>query len=61
VKVLKSEAGGVWVTGLPEVATVITVGQEMVVAGEVVDVVYEAPEATRDVPLATTVSEVQGS
>ena len=45
VKVIKNDPRGVWVTGLPEIATVITVGQEMVVAGESVEVTFEAPEA----------------
>ena len=45
VTVIKNDPKGVWVTGLPEVATVITVGQEMVVAGESVDVTFEAPDA----------------
>ncbi len=44
VQVIKNDPDGVWVTGLPEVATVITVGQETVVAGEPVEVVYDAPE-----------------
>ena len=44
VQVIKNDPDGVWVTGLPEVATVITVGQETVVAGETVEVVYETPE-----------------
>ena len=34
---------GVWVTGLPDVATIITVGQELVVHGEVVDAVLSDP------------------
>ena len=55
VKVIKNDPKGVWVTGLPEVATVITVGQEMVVAGESVDVTFEAP----DVPDAVSPAGAQ--
>ena len=54
VKVIKNDPKGVWIIGLPEVATVITVGQEMVVAGESVEVTFEAP----DVPDAVPVSPV---
>lgn len=49
VTVIKDDALGVWVTGLPEAATVITVGQELVVAGDSVDITYE-PEAEPAVP-----------
>ena len=38
----RDEADGVWVSGLPDVATLITVGQELVVPGELVEVDYEA-------------------
>ncbi len=41
VEIVHEEQGGVWVTGLPEVATIITVGQELVVAGQDVDPVFE--------------------
>ena len=41
VKIVRTDIDGVWVSGLPDVATVITVGQEMVVPGEVVEVSYE--------------------
>jgi ABC-type cobalamin transport system permease subunit len=49
VNVIKDDSLGVWVTGLPEAATVITVGQELVVAGDSVDITYE-PEAEPVVP-----------
>ena len=42
VQIIDDEAGGVWLTGLPERATVITVGQELVVPGELVEVEYES-------------------
>jgi multidrug efflux system membrane fusion protein len=53
VTIVDEDANGVWVTGLPEVATVITVGQEMVVDGERVDVEFEnaaMPVATPATP-----------
>ena len=37
IKIITEGPDGVWVTGLPNQTTVITVGQEMVVAGERVD------------------------
>lgn len=41
VQIVADDADGVWVTGLPEYTTLITVGQEFVTAGERVDVVLE--------------------
>ncbi len=52
VSIVRDEADGVWVAGLPEVATLITVGQELVVPGERVEVDFEAsgdmPASARD-------------
>lgn len=45
VTIIREAPDGVWVSGLPNVATVITVGQELVVAGEMVEVDFE-PAAT---------------
>jgi len=42
VQIISDDAGSVWVAGLPEVATLVTVGQELVVPGERVDVTFEA-------------------
>jgi multidrug efflux system membrane fusion protein len=42
VEIVRDEVDGVWVSGLPDIATLITVGQELVVPGELVDVDYEA-------------------
>ena len=50
VQIVKDNSRGVWVTGLPEVATIITVGQELVVAGEKVEVTYEASEMPAAAP-----------
>lgn len=41
VEIVGDDDDGAWVTGLPDVARVITVGQELVVAGDEVDAVYE--------------------
>ncbi|GIS18312.1 MAG: hypothetical protein CM15mP120_02280 [Pseudomonadota bacterium] len=37
VQIISEDPDGVWVTGLPNETNLITVGQEMVVAGERVD------------------------
>lgn len=42
VEILKETAGGLWVRGLPDPATVITVGQELVTPGESVEPTFEA-------------------
>ena len=44
VDVLSDSSDGVWVTGLPNRATVIVVGQELVTAGERVDPVFMGQE-----------------
>jgi len=41
VKIISDGADGVWVTGLPKQATIITVGQEYVAAGEQVKTVVD--------------------
>lgn len=47
IEVLADDVDGVWVTGLPNLARVITVGQELVSAGERVDPIFaEGSEAT---------------
>lgn len=52
VRIVRDEPDGVWVAGLPEVATLITVGQELVVPGQLVEVDFEAsgemPASTGD-------------
>ena len=45
VSVLEDSNDGVWVGGLPEKATIITVGQEFVLDGQTVDVTMENDEA----------------
>ncbi|MFW6093733.1 MAG: efflux RND transporter periplasmic adaptor subunit [Pseudomonadota bacterium] len=41
VEIVDEDAHGAWVTGLPEVMTLITVGQELVVPGQEVEPVFE--------------------
>lgn len=52
VRIVRDAPDGVWVSGLPEVATLITVGQELVVPGETVEIDFEAsgemPASVRD-------------
>ena len=52
VRIVRDEPDGVWVSGLPDVATLITVGQELVVSGETVEIDFEAsgemPASVRD-------------
>jgi multidrug efflux system membrane fusion protein len=58
VEVLRDEAGGVWVTGLPDPATVITVGQELVVPGQQVEATFEAGSSMpASAPAAPATSE----
>ena len=49
VEIVRESASGVWVSGLPPVATLITVGQELVVPGEFVEVDFEP---AREMPAA---------
>ncbi len=41
IDIISDDDNGVWVTGLPEVATIITVGQELVVPGEEIEATHE--------------------
>lgn len=51
VQVMEDGPEGVWVTGLPASTRLITVGQEFVVAGQLVDPVYgDASTAQLDMP-----------
>lgn len=49
VEIIREDKSGVWVSGLPPVATLITVGQELVVPGEFVEVDFEP---AREMPAA---------
>jgi multidrug efflux system membrane fusion protein len=46
VTLLDNDRDGVWVAGLPETVTVITVGQDYVKAGEIVEPVFETASKT---------------
>jgi multidrug efflux system membrane fusion protein len=41
VEIIAEDEDGVWVTGLPNVSNVITVGQELVAPGERVDPIFQ--------------------
>ena len=41
ISIVTEEEDGAWVTGLPDIATLITVGQNFVVPDEIVEVVFE--------------------
>ncbi len=41
VEILQQDRDGIWLSGLPDRATIITTGQELVVPGELVDPVFE--------------------
>jgi multidrug efflux system membrane fusion protein len=42
VNIIKDEVDGIWVTGLPDVAKIVVVGQQLVVAGETVAPTHDA-------------------
>jgi len=46
VDVVAEDEKGIWVSGLPYKTDIITVGQELVVAGERVSITYEDSETT---------------
>jgi multidrug efflux system membrane fusion protein len=61
VKILNDDGGSVWISGLPETATLITVGQELVVPRQQVDAVFEtSPVVPAITPGTTTDREVAG-
>jgi multidrug efflux system membrane fusion protein len=61
VKILNDEGGSVWISGLPETATLITVGQELVVPRQQVDAVFEtSPEVPAVAPATSSDREVAG-
>ena len=53
VDILSDAADGVWVRGLPAVTTLITVGQELVVAGQRVDVQFQRERPLDSSPRAS--------
>ena len=54
VQIVREDLDGVWVSGLPEMTTLITVGQELVVPGETVEVDFEP---SVEMPAAAPTSE----
>ncbi len=57
VTILAEEGGAVWVSGLPEIVNLITVGQELVVPGQRVDADYERGS---EMPAATEGAQTPG-
>lgn len=47
VRILGNEDGAIWVSGLPETVTIITVGQEYVSVGETVTPVFETADNSK--------------
>ena len=45
VRIIADTPDGIWLTGLPETTTLITVGQEFVLTGQSVEPVYESEGA----------------
>ena len=43
IEIVRDDVDGVWVAGLPEIATLITLGQELVAPGQKVEVEFEPP------------------
>lgn len=65
IHIVRDDVDGVWVTGLPEVATLITVGQELVVPGQEVELSFEPAgdmpaKATDDAPNRPSSSQAAG-
>lgn len=48
VEIVRAQTDGIWVTGLPDNADIITVGQGFVNAGDVVDPRIQMPDATAE-------------
>ncbi|SOH93238.1 membrane fusion protein, multidrug efflux system [Monaibacterium marinum] len=48
VEIVRAQTDGIWISGLPDSATIITIGQGFVSAGEVVDPRDEAAIAAQD-------------
>ncbi len=60
VDILSDAADGVWVRGLPPVTTLITVGQELVVAGQRVDVEFQRERRLDSSPRASVAHDAVG-
>ena len=44
VEILEDTTEGIWISGLPEVAKIITIGQEYVYQGQTVNVIESEPQ-----------------
>ena len=58
IEIVNDSGSGAWVTGLPDVARIITVGQEMVVPGEAVEAIFEG---SPNMPASRPTSDLDGS
>ena len=58
VNIVRQDSTGFWVSGLPEVTTLITVGHELVVAGETVAPTYEDLETAQPADSGAAVEAV---
>ena len=47
VNIIEDAAEGIWITGLPDTANLITVGQEYVTIGQLVEPVYSRDTINR--------------
>lgn len=54
VNIVSEEPRGIWVTGLPDITTLITVGQEIVVPGQVVNLTYEDELSPQSISINNT-------
>ena len=47
VEIIEDSANGMWITGLPKTVNLITVGQEYVTVGDIVEPVFSTPDANQ--------------
>lgn len=59
IQIIRDSSTGLWVTGLPETVTLITVGQELVVPGERVQPVPEADPGPLEATVNTPTPEAE--
>lgn len=58
IEIVADDVQGIWITGLPDVATLITVGQELVVPGEEVEISFRS---SVEIPIAKKPESASGS
>ncbi len=61
VNIVRQDSTGFWVSGLPEVTTIITVGHELVVAGETVAPTFEDLETAQPAGASADVVETEAA